>query len=73
MTRLLPILSLLVLVTLPACGDDNEGSCERIVEACHPLDKGPGPIHDCHEFAEGAAGDDDKCADKEESCLATCK
>jgi hypothetical protein len=77
MTHLAKILPALLLplsaVALPACGDDNEGSCERIVEKCHPLDKGPGAIHDCHEFAEAQEGDDDKCADKEDSCFETCK
>jgi hypothetical protein len=59
----------LAIFALPACTSD-DGSCERIVEACHELDPGSGPIHDCHEFAEEAT--DEACVDREDDCLAAC-
>lgn len=46
-------------------------SCEVIVEACHPLDMGEGPIHDCHELAHEATSDE-PCAAQKDACLATC-
>lgn len=53
------------------CADD-EGSCERIVEACHEKDTGACEPHDCHEFAEEHEGDDAACAEREDSCLSAC-
>ena len=56
--RLMLVL-LLVLVPLAAgCGDDADDpipECEAIAEACHPVDPGTGPIHECHENAEAAS------------------
>lgn len=54
-------------------GSSNDGSCERIVEACHAKDTGSGEPHDCHEAAEAADATDDACAAIEESCLAACE
>lgn len=45
--------------------------CEAIVEACHMVDPGSGPAHDCHEAAHDAASND-VCAPLRASCLATC-
>lgn len=53
------------------CSKDNTGSCERIVEACHEKDMGSGPEHECHEYAEGGATDDE-CAARESDCLSSC-
>ncbi|HEV8322453.1 MAG TPA: hypothetical protein VG389_12630 [Myxococcota bacterium] len=33
-----------------ACG--RPAVCNEITEACHPVDPGSGPIHDCHEGSE---------------------
>jgi hypothetical protein len=58
--------------SLASCSD-NEGSCERIVEACHEKDTGSGEPHECHEFAEAEGRSDDECADREDDCLAACE
>lgn len=46
--------------------------CEAIVEACHEVDPGSGPAHDCHEAAHDAASND-VCVPLRASCLATCE
>lgn len=46
-------------------------SCQAIIDACHPLDVGDGPIHDCHEVAHDN-GTEATCAAKKSECLATC-
>jgi hypothetical protein len=46
-------------------------SCQAILTACHPLDVGEGPIHDCHELAHDD-GTEEKCAAKKAECLTTC-
>ncbi|MFO0739779.1 MAG: hypothetical protein U0270_28025 [Labilithrix sp.] len=46
-------------------------SCQAIIEACHPLDVGDGPIHDCHELGHDE-GTEATCAAKKAECLATC-
>ncbi len=67
-----------------ACSDDHdhdEGgahtsafpSCQTIIDACHPLDVGDGPIHDCHEVGHGTGATEANCAAKKTECLATCK
>ncbi|MBK8254214.1 MAG: hypothetical protein IPK82_16295 [Polyangiaceae bacterium] len=56
---------------LAACGTSNEGSCERIAEACHDKDTGSGEPHDCHETSESST--DDQCAEIEADCLAACE
>jgi len=45
--------------------------CEAIVEACHDVDPGAGPAHDCHEAAHDAASNAD-CTPLVTSCLAAC-
>lgn len=77
--------ALTVVVCLVACSSskssDDSGdhdahassfpSCEAIKEACHPLDVGAGPIHDCHEVAHESTSDE-ACAAKKDECLRTC-
>lgn len=46
-------------------------SCQAILSACHELDTGEGPIHDCHEVAHDATSEAD-CAPRKAECLATC-
>lgn len=47
-------------------------SCKAIIEVCHEVDVGAGPVHDCHETAHDAKGDSD-CAPTKDSCVALCK
>lgn len=70
----------LTLAVLAGCSDDKKTaepaeppSCAAIVEACHPLDKGSGPIHECHEAAEAEGVTEATCAAKKAECLNTCK
>ncbi|TAK23850.1 MAG: hypothetical protein EPO40_25160 [Myxococcaceae bacterium] len=67
------------LLLLLACSDEhNDGgshgnldpTCALIVERCHALDLGPGPIHDCHQLAEG--NNVAMCASRRTECLALC-
>ncbi len=46
-------------------------SCQAILSACHELDTGEGPIHECHEVAHDATSEAD-CAPRKAECLATC-
>lgn len=46
-------------------------SCTEITHACHALDVGPGPIHDCHELGH-AAKSDEPCAAQKAYCLSVC-
>ena len=62
---------------LVACSDNAVApiarpDCEAIVERCHPLDPGTGPIHECHEAAESAATTNAMCTAQRASCFATC-
>lgn len=75
--------TLFVALSLIACGDGGGAdagtdahapgseSCQRIVDACHEVDPGTGPIHDCHETAHDV-GTDEACAPIETSCVAMC-
>jgi hypothetical protein len=62
-----------LLVSLCACGDDDErpAECTEISEACHELDSGSGPAHDCHEGAHDAWSREE-CVAMRASCLAAC-
>ncbi|NUO53914.1 MAG: hypothetical protein HOV80_34145 [Polyangiaceae bacterium] len=62
-----PLFALALLTSGVGCSD--EGSCERIVEACHSLDHGAGPAHECHEFAESEEATDELCAEREDQCV----
>lgn len=56
------------------CGGDDEkrpAECEEIVAACHAVDQGSGPIHECHENAE-ETWTKDQCVMNRATCLATC-
>jgi hypothetical protein len=77
----LPITVLSLALALPlfaaGCSDDpaapaTRPDCEAIVERCHPLDPGSGPIHECHENAEGASVTNAQCAATRASCFAVC-
>lgn len=73
--RVAASLSLLLSVSvlaLPGCNSE-EGSCDRIVEACHPKDTGSGKPHDCHESAEATTATDAECAKIEDDCLTACE
>jgi hypothetical protein len=85
MNRNIAILAATVGVTLTwACSDDHEhkdgpgghtvsaASCQAIIDACHPLDTGGGPIHDCHELAHVDTATEQSCAAKKAECLVTC-
>jgi hypothetical protein len=72
---------LIVVGSSAACEDDHDhgatghtspfATCNTIIQACHKLDVGEGPIHDCHDLADGAKSDAD-CAAQKDHCLATC-
>ncbi len=80
-TKLAQALSLLALAcAAQACtpssppGDAGPASfpdCEAIVEACHDVDPGAGPAHDCHEAAHDAASNAE-CTPLVASCVAAC-
>jgi hypothetical protein len=42
-------------------------SCNAIIEACHPLDVGEGPIHECHDLSEATS--DAPCAAQKYRCI----
>jgi hypothetical protein len=45
--------------------------CNAIIEACHEVDVGEGPIHDCHDKAHAATSEAD-CTPIKDNCLAIC-
>jgi hypothetical protein len=45
--------------------------CNAITQACHEVDVGEGPIHDCHERAHAAKSEAD-CTPMKDDCLAIC-
>lgn len=72
---------LLAMLALPlalgACKDDApptsaKPDCDAIVDRCHPLDPGSGPIHECHETAESRETSNAMCAAQRASCFAIC-
>lgn len=68
--------SLLALSCTPSSPASDAGpvsfpDCEAIVEACHDVDPGAGPAHDCHEAAHDAAANAE-CTPLVTSCLAAC-
>ena len=44
-------------------------SCDEIVEHCHGVDPGAGPLHDCHELGDAARAEA-ACAAALENCHA---
>lgn len=72
--------ALTFVLALSGCPTNNDGGdtgpvtfadCEAIIEACHEVDPGTGPAHDCHEAAHDAVSNAD-CAPLRASCVATC-
>jgi len=66
-----------VTFTLGACKDDAvptsaKPDCDAIVERCHPLDPGSGPIHECHETAESRETSNAMCVAQHAVCFAVC-
>lgn len=65
-----------VFALLAACSPSSvspPAECEEIVEACHMVDPGTGPIHDCHEFAEAMGRTAAECSAMRASCIALCR
>jgi hypothetical protein len=58
-----------------SCDDHHDESrpaeCTQIIEACHALDKGSGPIHECHENAE-EEWTKEQCVANRSMCLGLC-
>jgi hypothetical protein len=66
-----------------ACGDDDHHhshdsgttavpqACQDITDACHDVDMGSGPAHDCHENAH-AFPIAERCEADRAMCLAVC-
>jgi hypothetical protein len=70
------VLGTLLVASALGCSDshtheDVSGSCKAIIDACHPLDTGSGPIHDCHEMSESST--EETCNSKKADCLSVCK
>lgn len=75
------VLSTFVGLSLLACGSNNLpetpagasfASCKAIVDACHDVDEGVGPVHECHDLSHEATTDE-ACAARKTECVATCK
>lgn len=76
MKRLASFLAVFAFATVGCHSDDHDHSdrpavCAEIIERCHPLDLGSGPIHECHEGAE-STWDEATCTAKKASCFAVC-
>ena len=63
-----------VVVLLGSCSGKSgpPAECEEITEACHAVDPGSGPIHDCHEYSEEMGRTAAECRAMSASCLAIC-
>lgn len=67
-------LPLLVGLALGACSTtpaDTRPSCTAIMAACHPVDFGPGDVHDCHENSE-SLWSESQCQSNSSRCAALC-
>lgn len=76
-TRLLLVPALGLALALGGCSDDppaetGKPDCEAIVERCHPVDPGSGPIHECHETAESRETTNAMCVAQRAMCFAIC-
>lgn len=64
-----------LLALLVGCGGDGGSTtthdCADIIAACHEVDPGSGPIHDCHEV--GHDGDEAACTPVRASCVSMCE
>lgn len=61
------------LLVLGACDGQSPAhgeSCQAIIDVCHDVDPGSGPIHDCHETAHEL--NEAACEPIEEECVALC-
>jgi hypothetical protein len=74
------VLSAFAAASLLACGSDSPpetpagasfASCKAIVDACHDVDEGVGPVHECHDLSHEATTDE-ACAARRTECVATC-
>ena len=62
-----------------ACSDSDDmtgetalpADCQAIVDACHHVDVGTGPVHDCHAMAE--MGQASSCSSQRSSCVQMCE
>lgn len=72
-TRSAWILLALTGALTAACDEDPAGpdACRQISSACHDVDTGSGPLHDCHET--GHDGDLAACEAVLGSCVAMCE
>lgn len=62
----------LAALTGACTSSSSPAECEAIVERCHPLDPGTGPIHECHEYAEAAGRTAAECTARQSECFAAC-
>ena len=57
------------------CGDDGSHptapSCQAIIDACHDVDPGSGPITDCHDTAHDV-GTPEACDPIQTMCVTLC-
>jgi hypothetical protein len=62
-----------LLIAAGGCGGDDETppECEEIFEACHDVDPGSGPIHECHENSE-EEWSRSECQENLAMCLEVC-
>ncbi len=73
MKKLSWILCLASICLAGACTPPGSpAECEAIVERCHPLDPGTGPIHECHEYAEASGRTAAECSARQTECFAAC-
>lgn len=78
------MLFVIIATALGACGPGatatdagghdagSKPTCTQIFEACHPVDTGSGPAHECHEFAEAEATTEAQCQMRRTECLSAC-
>lgn len=74
------VLATFVGLSLLACGSNSPpdtpagasfASCKAIVDACHEVDEGTGPVHECHDLSHEASTDE-ACAARKTECVAIC-
>lgn len=71
--KIVPLTVLVLVMSALGCTDKETSakpSCDAIMEACHPVDPGNGPIHECHEQSESAT--EAACQGILASCTAIC-
>jgi hypothetical protein len=45
--------------------------CQDIISACHEVDPGAGPLHDCHEIGHDEV--ESACTPERDRCVALCE